>query len=63
MTHLNNSNNYNPVDYWLIVFINTGEIDSYFRIKSNADKFLNEHPFKEELKIIVNPKYDKQDIQ
>jgi len=58
MTHLNNKQQYNELDYYLLVFRDSGEIYEKFRNKSAAEKFLKNHPLQEVLDLIVNPKYD-----
>jgi len=59
MIHKFNSNTYNPVDYYLIVFREDGKIYQSFRLVSTADSFLKSHPLKDELEVIINPKYKK----
>jgi len=58
MTHLNNKQQYNELDYYLLVFRDTGAIYEKFRNKSAAETFLKRHPLQEVLDLIVNPKYD-----
>lgn len=57
MTHLNNSNRYNPKDYYLLVFKNNSKVYEKFAHKTTAERFLHKHPLEDELEIIVNPKY------
>lgn len=49
----------NKLDYYLLIFKDTGKIYEKFRIKTTAENFLHRHPFKEDLKLIINPKYQK----
>lgn len=51
------SQHYNPEDYYLIVFIDTGEIYEEFRNIGAADIFLSKDILKNDLKVIKNPKY------
>ncbi len=48
---------YNPKDYYYLIFKDTGKVYEKFRTTSAADKFLERHFFKDELKRIINPKY------
>ena len=59
MSHLNNSNTYNPLDYYLLIFKNNKKVYETFRTNWTAQEFLRKHPLKEELEIIINPKYKK----
>ena len=51
------SHNCNPKDYYLIVYIDTGEVYEDFRTKGGADIFLGQHALKDYLEVIPNPKY------
>lgn len=59
MSHEFNSNTYNPIDYYLLVFRDSGKVYEYFRNKWSAVQFLKKHPLEEELEVIINPKYKK----
>ena len=50
---------YNKEDYYLLIFKDTEKIYEYFRSKYSAYNFLKGHPLKDELKVILNPKYEK----
>jgi len=56
MSHLHNKQ-INQLDHYLLIFTDTEKVYETFRTISAAERFLNEHPLKDELKIITNPKY------
>ena len=56
MSQLHNTQ-INQVDYYLIMDIFTNTIYEKFRTKAAANNFINNHPLKEDLKLIINPKY------
>ena len=57
MTLFNNLKGYNPRDYYLLVYKETGKVYEKFRNIGTAINFLNKHLLKDDLEIIINPKY------
>jgi len=49
----------NPKDYYLLIFTDTGKVYEYFRNGYTAERFKLAHPLKDELEVIINPKYKK----
>jgi len=57
MTLFNNLKGYNPRDYYLLVSKEKGKVYERFRNKGTAIEFLRKHLLKDDLEIIINPKY------
>lgn len=47
----------NQLDYYLLIFKDTGKTYEFFRTISGAKQFLHNHPLKDDLELITNPKY------
>jgi len=62
MSHLHSKGKSNPIDYYLVVDTKTNMIYESFRLRKTADNFLLEQPLNEDLKVIINPKYENERI-
>ena len=56
MSQLHNKQT-NELDYYQVIDMQTNTIYETFRTINAAKRYLHEHPLKDELKIIINPKY------